>query len=131
MEVIKKDKIITKIDEKGDEVRHYFLFDTFELIITELPPKYAQPPHYHKETIELYYVIDGIMVAQEGNERVKLSQGEAVCFKPSHRFHLIKNPTKDKLIIATFKTPLLSGSYRKVFQKDKVIKDSSQDKEVG
>ena len=121
MEIMKKGKIITKIEEKSGEVRRYFLFDTFELIITELPPKYAQLPHYHKATIELYYVIDGTMVAQEGDETVELSQGEAVCFKPSNLFHLIKNPTDSKLVIATFKTPLLSGSYRKVFREDKVF----------
>jgi mannose-6-phosphate isomerase-like protein (cupin superfamily) len=122
MEIIQKDKIITKIEEKSGEVRHYFLFDTFELIITELPPEYAQHPHYHKETIELYYVIDGTMIAQEGDKEVELSRGEVVCFKPSNQFHSIKNPKKNKLIIATFKAPLLSNSYRKVFQRDKFIK---------
>jgi len=122
MEIIKKEKVITEIDKKSGEIRRYFLFGSFELIITETPPHYIQPQHYHKETVELNYVIEGIMIAREGDKKVELSSGEIVCFRPCAVFHSIENPTDKKLIFATFKTPALSGFYREIFKRDKFSK---------
>ncbi len=122
MEIIKKEKVITEIDKKSGEIRRYFLFGSFELAITETPPHHIQPQHYHKETVELNYVIEGTMIAKEGDREVKLSSGEVVCFRPGHTFHSIENPTDKKLIFATIKTPALSGSYREIFQRDKFTK---------
>ena len=123
MEIIKKEKVITEIDKKSGETRKYFLFGSFELIITETPSRHIQPKHYHKETVELNYVIKGTMIAREGDKEVELSPGEVVCFRPGTVFHLIENPTDKKLIFATIKTPALSGSYRKIFKRDKFAKE--------
>lgn len=122
MEIIKKEKVITEIDKKSGEMRSYFLFGSFELAITETPPHHIQSQHYHKETVELNYVIEGTMIAREGDKEVELSSGEVVCFRPGDTFHSIENPTDKKLILATIKTPALSGSYREIFQRDKFTK---------
>lgn len=123
MEIIKKEKVITKIDKKSGEIRHYFLFGSFELVITETPSHYIQPQHYHKETVELNYVIKGTMIAREDDKEVELSSGEVVCFRPGTVFHSIENPTDKRLIFATIRTPALSGSYRKIFERDKFVKE--------
>ena len=120
MNVIRKKDIITRTNNQGDEKRYYFLFDTFELIITELGPYHKQVPHYHDKILEFYYVIKGTMLAKEGENKVEISEGEALYFEPCKKHHLIENPTKEKLIIATIKTIKSKTSYRNIFKSDKI-----------
>jgi quercetin dioxygenase-like cupin family protein len=110
-------------DEQTGEVRRYHLFDSFELIITDIPPRHVQPRHRHSQTVELYYVIVGRMTAYEGSSSVELSQGEVVCIMPSPEFHTVGNQTDYPLKIATFKVPLDARNYREQFKQDKVTED--------
>lgn len=124
MEITKKNDAILKVNPKNNEKRIYYLFPTFEFIVTEIPPFHKQPFHLHEKTIEFVYIIDGEMVAHEGSEKVNLVKGECVCFAPSNLFHTIENPSNEILIVATFKTPHSSISYRDIFRQDKILKNN-------
>jgi len=119
MKILRANDIATRIHEPSGEVRKYFLFDSFEFIVTMVPPGHVQEPHLHEQIVEFYYVIEGQMSIKEGTEMVDLLAGEAVCLVPNGLLHEISNQSDKPLTIATLKLPPNNASYRELFKNDK------------
>ena len=111
------------VREQGGEKRLYHLFDKVEVIITHVPAGHIQPYHRHEEISELYYVIEGTVIAHEGNDSWTIAQGESFLLSPSMEYHTVSNPTDTTAILATVKLKPAEDSCPELFKRDKQAKD--------
>ena len=97
---IRKAKSITHfIPEEKKEGYPYALsanlFQTGQLCIYSekvRPGSKSSAPHYHESIDEVVYVLEGELVAVEGDEECTLNENDAVCFKAnSKKLHYLEN----------------------------------------
>jgi uncharacterized cupin superfamily protein len=59
--------------------------------------KCSSKPHYHSKIDEVIYVLNGELVAYEGEESIVLHAGDSVCFKAnSKKNHYLKNESQEE-----------------------------------
>jgi len=102
-----------------EEERIYYLFDRLELIISKVPVNYAQPLHRHRQLYELYYVIQGSVVIQEGDDRCEISEGDSVLIEPSEAYHTVENVGPISALMVTVKVIPDKQSTRQLLESDK------------
>lgn len=59
-------------------------------------------PHYHKQTIEIYYVLKGKAILFCGDKRFRASQGDALLCEPGD-IHGVFNDTDEEFLLLVFK----------------------------
>jgi len=59
-------------------------------------------PHYHKQTIETYYVLKGKAILSCGDKRFRARQGDAFLCKPGE-IHGVNNDTGEEFLLLVFK----------------------------
>jgi quercetin dioxygenase-like cupin family protein len=113
------DALLRKLDL---EKRQYYLFNDFELIVTELLPGDQQASHYHKKILEAYYIIAGSIEFYIKSDEMKgffvLKKGDAIVFYPNEA-HSLKNKFGEIAITLTIKKFYDSNDYKNIFKSDK------------
>ncbi len=59
-------------------------------------------PHYHKQTIETYYILKGKAILFCGDERFRARQGDAFLCEPGE-VHGVINDTDEEFLLLVFK----------------------------
>jgi quercetin dioxygenase-like cupin family protein len=68
-------------------------------------PGFPGPPrHYHEQVLDMFYVLDGTLTVQIGDERVELGPGGFACVPPG-AIHTFSNPTDAPVRFLNFNTP--------------------------
>jgi uncharacterized cupin superfamily protein len=93
-------------EDKGELRTYYFFpnFDGFEIVITKVPPKHAQPLHGHRIINEAHYVIEGNIDVEEDGVLMSLEPGDAVLLDKG-KLHTLHNNHKEEATILTIKQP--------------------------
>lgn len=60
------------------------------------------PPHYHKKTYEIFYILSGNAIINIGNKKYKCKPGKILICKPK-QIHSIINKSKSEFSLLTFK----------------------------
>jgi len=68
------------------------------------PPRFIAPLHLHREDDEAWYVLEGALCVQRGDEVVELASGEAVLV-PKGTPHTYWNPSPDPCRYLLVMTP--------------------------
>lgn len=102
----------------GGETRAYYLADTFEVIVTDVPAGHAEPAHRHEHILETYFVLEGEIEFTQGEERLVLAAGDAVVVEPSALCHTVANRGSRPARTLTLKLPNLA-TFRALFRSDK------------
>jgi len=117
-----KRQIDAIIKELEKEIRWYYLFNDFEVIITELEPGDEQNKHLHKKISEIYYVISGEVEfhfeKDYSIEKLILKKGDLILFEPGE-IHNLKNISNNRAVTITFKKINESSDYSDIFKTDK------------
>jgi len=59
-------------------------------------------PHYHKQTIEIYYILKGNAILFFGDKRFRAQQGDAFLCEPGE-VHGVVNDSDEEFILLVFK----------------------------
>lgn len=71
---------------------------------TAAPHYPGLPPHWHGETTECFYVLDGTVAFVLGEETITATRGATVCVPPG-TVHTCFNPTADPIAFLLLLTP--------------------------
>lgn len=121
MKIVRSDKSIFKKFNK--ENRKYYLFNDFEIIVTELEKGDIQKPHSHNKVLEIYYIVSGTLEFyfsnNETEKNIILGRGDVIVFYPGE-IHGIKNNGRTKAVTITFKKIYENSDFSDIFKSDKV-----------
>jgi len=118
---ILKEKDVPKREDKG-ELRHYYLFNDYEIIVTKVPRGHMQLWHSHKLIRETHYLMKGQIEILEEKKTVIMKPGDLVLISPG-RAHTLRNRGKSTAYVLTLKTiPNPKPHPRSIFSEDKEIK---------
>lgn len=79
---------------------HFGFTDLFVHHEILLPGIKASHPHYHLQSEELIFVIEGSPIARYGDEIVQLKPGDFVGFKPGiPKYHVIENRSDIRVML--------------------------------
>ena len=57
----------------------------FTIIDTTIPPGFpGPPPHFHRQLTDSFYILEGTLTVQMGEEFVDLVEGTYLCVPPNH-----------------------------------------------
>lgn len=112
-----EDLIYTKPDSKNGEEYPYsssakvFLTKQLFLYSEKVEPgRKASSPHYHRAIDEIIFVIEGVLIACEGDKEVVLKKGDAVCFNAnSGDKHYLENRSKSDAIFLIFRRATINS----------------------
>lgn len=95
----------------------------FSLFEYTAPPDFSGPPlHWHKETAELFYMLEGSLTVRLGDENHALSPGDRVLIPPGI-VHGFSNPGQHPARFLLHVTP---GGFERYFEElGKLIRNAS------
>ena len=71
------------------------------------PGRRASAPHFHRESEEFIYVLEGDVVAWEAGEEIDLSTGDTLFFEPnSGKLHYLENRSEEEVVLLVIKKKL-------------------------
>ena len=83
----------------------------FALAETTLEPGFEGPrPHLHRETIDMFFVLEGTLTMQLDEETLELSAGSFVLVPPVTK-HTFSNPTAQRVRLLNMDVPAGLESY--------------------
>ena len=71
----------------------------FSVQVSKAPPGGGGEMHHHDAWSQVFYVVDGEMTFDTGEERFTLKAGEAVLFDPKDPHHTLNESAKDSLCL--------------------------------
>jgi mannose-6-phosphate isomerase-like protein (cupin superfamily) len=77
----------------------------FMLVEATLPPGFeGARPHFHRELHEMFYVLEGTLTVQIGDETTELPAG-SFALVPPETMHTFSNPTGETVRVLNMNTP--------------------------
>jgi quercetin dioxygenase-like cupin family protein len=71
----------------------------FSVQLSKAPPGGGGEMHHHEKWSQMFFVIDGEMTFDTGQERFTLKRGESVLFDPREPHHTLNESRKDSLCL--------------------------------
>jgi quercetin dioxygenase-like cupin family protein len=78
---------------------------TFFLSESTLEPGFpGPPPHHHEQLVDMFYILEGVLTVQLGDQTHKLEAGSFVCVPPGV-IHTFCNTSENPVRFLNFNTP--------------------------
>jgi mannose-6-phosphate isomerase-like protein (cupin superfamily) len=90
----------------GDNCRGWYFLknDNLAVIRETMPPGTAERLHYHKKSLQFFFIISGEAMFEVEGENILLLPGEGITINPGLK-HCIKNPGKSELVFLVISQP--------------------------
>lgn len=72
-------------------------FDNWRISMTKLHPKQSTTGHSHKESLEIYFFVDGNGKIQGDNETIEVKKDDIILI-PRGEFHKVFNESDEELV---------------------------------
>lgn len=87
---------------------HFLNSDNLSIIEELMLPNTKEKLHFHKNTEQFFYILDGVATFSIENEVFVLKKQEGICIKPNKK-HQIKNLTNRELRFLVISSPKVNN----------------------
>lgn len=93
---------------KGCEGWHHLESENLSVIEEKMAPKTSEVKHYHKNSEQLFYILQGVATMILENDTIIINVGESLNI-PKMQIHQLKNDTDEELHFLVISSPKSHG----------------------
>ncbi|QQR53057.1 cupin domain-containing protein [bacterium] len=122
MKIIERQEAGFREKPEGDKT-YYYLFDDYEVMMTEQPPHSEQAWHHHEIIWETIYIVEGELrvLWREGDEEKSRMVYAGDLLETEQSSHTFRNESASVVKLMAIKHIRSDQNYHEVFKSDKVL----------